>query len=585
MTDYKPIINDYEFNDDTPKKLEEDNFYADWPVVYIINNDKEMYIGETYHSAERMRQHLKKQERRRLKDLHVIESSSFTKSATLDIESSLIELCKINNKRKLQNANDGIVNHHFANKDQFRKDSKFFYSLWKQLSDRDLVNGDIENIINSDLFKYSPYKSLNAEQCTARDYILQDIEDALRNNDNKSIFVNGSAGTGKTILAIYIMKLLVSKEELLLDSEDEKYVYPFIETINNIKRMKPNLRVGYVVSMVSLRNTIKKVFKDIDGLNSNLVIKPADVLRNDYDILIVDEAHRLMKRKNLTGYGEFDKNNKKLGLGKEGTQLDWIIKKSQIQIMFYDSQQSIKPTDVDQSRFEELLNKKENSIHNLTSQMRCLAGADYIKYVKNILNETQDVCIDFEDKYDFRLFENINDLVNKIYDKEINEGLARIVSGYGFKWNNAAVMKKLYKSKKAPRKIDENEIKDVIVDNKAFYWNRVSDGWVLSIEKERVKEEVGCIHTIQGYDLNYCGVIFGPEIVYRNNHIEIIKDNYYDSKGKSGINDAELKQYILNIYSVLLTRGIKGTYVYVCDEQLRNYMKKFFIEKYFDSAD
>lgn len=202
MTNYKPEIKDYVFNDDTPKRLEENNFYIDWPVVYIINDDDEMYIGETYHSAERMKQHLKNPERRKLKELHVIESLSFTKSATLDIESSLIELCKINNKRKLQNANDGIVNHHFANKDQFRKDSKFFYSLWKQLSDKDLVTGDIEKILNSDLFKYSPYKSLNAEQCTTRDYILEDIKDALTNNVNKSIFVNGSAGTGKTILAI-----------------------------------------------------------------------------------------------------------------------------------------------------------------------------------------------------------------------------------------------------------------------------------------------------------------------------------------------------------------------------------------------
>lgn len=575
MIDYKANIKDFDFNDDTPKKLEEDNFYADWPVVYILNNDKEMYIGETYHSAERMRQHLKKEERRKLDKLHVIESSSFTKSATLDIESSLIELCKINNKRKLQNANDGIVNHHFANKDQFRKDSKFFYNLWKQLDARKLVTGDIENIINSDLFKYSPFKSLNSEQSTARDYILEDIENALKNNKDMSIFVDGSAGTGKTILAIYIMKLLVTNEKLILDNEDDKYVHPFVITLNNIKKLNPNLKVAYVVSMTSLRKTLKKVFKGVKGLSSKMVIKPSEVFKDDYDILIVDEAHRLMKRKNITGYGEFDKNNKKLGLGKEGTQLDWITNRSKIQIMFYDSDQSIKPTDVDQVRFEELQNKVGNSRHTLSSQMRCMAGSDYIKYVKNILNCSQDKYIDFKDKYDFRLFDDINAFTNAIYEKEMSEGLSRIVAGYGFKWNNAKITKKLYKASKPPKEISPEEVRDVAVDGKAFYWNRVSDGWVLSIDKQRVKEEVGCIHTIQGYDLNYCGVIFGPEIVYRNNHIEIIKSKYYDAKGKADTNDAELKNYILNIYSVLLTRGINGTYVYVCDKQLREYLRKF----------
>lgn len=575
MTDYNLVVNDYDFNDETPSKIEKDNFYSDWPVVYIINNESQMYIGETYHSAERMRQHLKNKDRRKLNKLHLIESSLFTKSATLDIESSLIELCKFYSKRTLQNGNDGIVNHHFANKDLFRKDSKFFYALWRKLIDRGLVVGEIEDIINSDLFKYSPYKSLNAEQCTTRDYILQDIEEALTHSKNKTIFVNGTAGTGKTILAIYIMRLLVTNEELLLDSEDDKYVYPFIETLNAIKKVKPNLKVGYVVSMTSLRNTLKGVFKKIKGLNSSMVIKPADVFKNDYDVLIVDEAHRLMKRKNITGYGEFDKNNKKLGLGNDGTQLDWILSKSKIQILFYDSEQSIKPTDVDQKKFEELLNSNNSSNHILSSQMRCLAGSDYIKYVKNILNETQNSYIDFKDKYDFRLFSDIDTFTNAIYEKEISEGLSRIVSGYGYKWNNAKVMKALYKSRKAPKQIDSREIRDVVAGNRKFYWNRVSDGWVLSIDKQMVKEEVGCIHTIQGYDLNYCGVIFGPEISYKDNHIVINRNKYHDSKGKAGTNDVELKQYILNIYSVLLTRGIKGTYVYVCDDALRQYLMKY----------
>ena len=559
MTNSK-LIRDYEFNDDTPTKLVEDNFYCGWPVVYLINSDSELYIGETYHSAERMKQHLKNQDRRRLNELHIIGSSDFTKSATLDIESSLIELCKLENIRELQNDNDGLVYHHYANKDHFRKDSKFFANIWNELKNRGIVQGNIENLLNSDLFKYSPYKLLNNEQRTVRDYILEDIDNTLKNNEKKSIFVKGSAGTGKTILAIYLMKLLVTEGTYLIDNEDgESVTFPFITNINSIKANRPNLKVAYVVAMSSLRKTLKDVFKSIKGLSPSMVISPNEVAKNKYDVLIVDEAHRLMKRKNITQYGDFDKCNRILGLDNNGTQLDWILMNSDVQVLFYDSSQSIKPTDVDEERFNELVEKAGKSVHTLTSQMRCLAGMDYIQYVKDILNCEADAKLDFSNKYDFVLFDDINDFYNEIYKHESQDKLSRIVAGYGFEWVSK----------------NNKNVTDINIGNKHFFWNKKSQGWPLSIEGKQVVNEVGCIHTIQGYDLNYCGVIFGPEIVYRNGKIEIVKENYFDIKGKAGINEEELKDYIINIYSVLLTRGIKGTYVYVCDDDLREYLKKY----------
>lgn len=559
MTNSK-LIRDYDFNDNTPTELIEDNFYCGWPVVYVINNDKEMYIGETYHSADRMKQHLKNSSRRRLNKLHIIGSSNFTKSATLDIESSLIELCKLENKRELQNENDGLVYHHYANKDYFRKDSEFFTNLWNELKARGLVQGNIENLLNSDLFKYSPYKLLNEEQRTYRDYILDDIDSSLKNNHKKSIFVNGAAGTGKTILAIYLMKLLVTNGTYLIDNEDgESISFPFVDSINSIKQSRPNLKVAYVVAMSSLRSTLKKVFRSVKGLSADMVISPNEVAKNKYDILIVDEAHRLMQRKNITQYGDFDNCNRLLGLDKNGTQLDWILMNSDIQILFYDSTQSIKPTDVDSKRFDELIESAGKSVHTLTSQMRCLAGINYVDYVKDILSCKATQKLDFSDKYDFKLFDSINDFCDAVYTHEKKEKLSRIVAGYGFKWVSK----------------DSENLFDINIGSKHFYWNRKTQGWPLSIEDRQVIEEVGCIHTIQGYDLNYCGVIFGPEIVYRNNKIEIVKDNYYDIKGKSSATDEQLKEYIINIYSVLLTRGIKGTYVYVCDDGLREYLKKY----------
>lgn len=559
MTSSK-LMKDFSFNDNTPQDLIEENFYNGWPIVYVLNNDKEMYIGETYHAVERMKQHLKNNDRRKLKDLHIIGNDNFTKSATLDIESSLIELCKLENKRELQNSNDGLVYHHYANKEYFRKDSPFFASIWNELKKRGLVETDIETLLNSDLFKYSPYKQLNAEQKTTRDYILEDISKSLEENNKKLIFVNGSAGTGKTILAVYLMKLLVTDGDYLTDfEEDTSDTLYFLDNLRKIKKSKPDLKVAYVVAMSSLRKTLKKVFSNIKGLNAKMVISPNEVAKNKYDILIVDEAHRLMKRKNLAQYGDFDKCNRLLNLGNDGTQLDWVLMNSDIQILFYDFEQSIKPTDVDKDRFTKLIKEAGHSVHNLTSQMRCLAGYDYIEYIKDILNCNVTKKLDFSNKYDFRIFDSIDDFCDVIYEHEKNEQLSRIVAGYGFEWVSK----------------DNKDMPDINIGNRHLFWNRTREGWPLSIKGKEVINEVGCIHTIQGYDLNYCGVIFGPEIVYRNNKIEIVNENYFDTNGKNGTNDEELKNYILNIYSVLLTRGIKGTYVYVCDDALRDYLNDY----------
>lgn len=89
--------------------------------------------------------------------------------------------------------------------------------------------------------------------------------------------------------------------------------------------------------------------------------------------------------------------------------------------------------------------------------------------------------------------------------------------------------------------------------------------------------EVGCIHTVQGYDLNYVGVIIGPELYYDKNakKFGINKEKYFDINGRNGIVDPdELERYIVNIYKTLLTRGIKGTYIYIVDKNFRQYFKE-----------
>ena len=572
MTNYKPIIKDFPFNKETPENIAKDGFYVDWPVVYLINNDDSIYIGETYHSPTRMKQHLANPEKKDLKELHIIASDDFTKSSTLDIESSLIDLFyadkEVNhNKYNPLNKNAGLVNHNYHDKNEFRQDSNFFLAMWNELQKRGLVKGNAIDLKNSDLFKYSPYKALNAEQCVVRDGLLEDIKNNLSNNESHHYFVDGSAGTGKTILALYLLRLLTYSDpkSLLIDYDDDlgSVIPEYVQNLIKIKQLKPDLKVGYVVAMESLRRTLKNVCKSIDGLKANMIIGPGEVINEKYDVLIVDEAHRLKQRINLDSpfaYKAYDDNNKKLGLDADGNQLDWVISSSQIQIFFYDSEQSIKPTDISEEKFRSLMNAHGQPDYELSSQMRCLAGNDYIKYVKEVLREKDPERIEFNNQYVAKLVDTFDEFLNIIKEKENRYHLSRIVAGYGYEWISKT----------------DKEKYDIVIEGHKLQWNVLDKSWPLSISGDRVTEEVGCVHTIQGYDLNYCGVIFGPEITYRNGHIVIDRSKYYDTKGKSGIDNEKLKEYILNIYAVLMTRGIHGTYIYVTDEELRNYLKKYF---------
>ena len=105
-------------------------------------------------------------------------------------------------------------------------------------------------------------------------------------------------------------------------------------------------------------------------------------------------------------------------------------------------------------------------------------------------------------------------------------------------------------------------------------WNHCTEGWVHTAE---AIDEVGCIHSIQGYDLNYAFVILGKDIGYDKAAEKIIvrPECYFDKNGKRTANYEELLEYITNVYYVLMTRGIKGTYLYVCDDELREYLSQY----------
>ena len=525
-----------------------------WPVVYIIKDDTigEAYIGESTNAINRMKNHLANEDRKKLADLLIISCDKFNKSAVLDIESNLIQYMSSDGRYKLQNGNTGLINHNYYQREQYQG---LFDNLWEHLLVEKYAKNPLSRIDNSDLFKYSPYKSLTNDQ---HDSVLE-ILGLLTKKEENTIFVEGGAGTGKTILAIYMMKLL--KTDIMdhhLDAEDETYSSE-LRMISQLKEKFPNPRVALIVPMTSLRKTLKKVFANVKGLKSSMVIGPSEVSKNEYDVLIVDEAHRLRKRKNITNFKSFDDANKLLGFDiHEGTELDWILKQSKNQIFFYDEGQSIKPSDIDQAKF--IKQKWSSSLLKLVSQHRVKGGMDYINYIDKLLHcrlEKGDKKFESE-HYEFVLYDSLTDLYADLKKKEDEFGLCRLLSGYSWEWKSA-----------------KNDVPDITIEGLNLKWNTTNEDWINS---PNAFNEVGCIHTTQGYDLNYTGIIFGKEITYNleTKQIEINASQYFDKKGKQGIeNPATLKAYILNIYKTMMLRGIRGTYVYVCDDGLREYFKEF----------
>ncbi len=277
------------FNKENFERIREYKFGRNWPVVYIAENGKEMYIGETINAYFRSKQHYENETRRKLKTLHIISDEEYNKSATLDIESWLIQYMVADGKFILQNGNKGLRNHNYFDKEKYK--AKFESIIWTKLMEIGLAQSKLVDLKNSDLFKYSPYKSLTEDQFE----IVKKIEVDLKKGQFKSYIINGKPGTGKTILAIYLIKYLKEKE-------DTKH-----------------LKIGLIVPMTGLRQTIKKVFSSINGLKSSMVIGPSDVVGEDYDLVLVDESHRLHRRKNVPNYGAFDATNRMLGLDNNGT--------------------------------------------------------------------------------------------------------------------------------------------------------------------------------------------------------------------------------------------------------------------------
>ena len=346
------------------------------------------------------------------------------------------------------------------------------------------------------------------------------------------LIVEGGPGTGKSVVAV---NLLVT-----LNAEG-------MSTIYVTKNAAPR-----DVYSVKLSGEYKKTYINNLFVGSGSFI---DVPEGSIPALVVDEAHRLNEKSGLF-------NN----LGEN--QIKEIIRAANFSVFFVDDRQRIHIKDIGSKNAIVQIAKEcgaEVYIKQLSSQFRCNGSDGYLSWLDNTLQitETANIKLSSED-YDFKIFDNPQNLFDAIANKNEVNNKSRVVAGYCWDWN----------SQKDPQAFD------IIIPEFNFKkkWNLKNQRvpWLLG---EESVNEIGCIHTCQGLEMDYVGFIVGMDLQYLDGKVvtDVTKRSVNDQsvKGyKSYLNAAPEKarqnfdEIIKNTYRTLMTRGMKGCYVYFCDKGL-----------------
>ncbi len=572
MTDFR--IETFPFSQGALPRAEEE--LRDWPVVYVLSGDNHAYVGETHNAINRMAQHLQIEERRKkLKVARVVVDETFNKSACHDLEAFLIKYLDGDDRFELMNKVAGQSNYNYYNRAAYQAAHE---EIFERLRSAGLFSSSIRDIENSDLFKFSPFKQLTDVQSAAVADIAEGILESLAAGARTTSVVEGRPGTGKTVVVITLLKLLqdiksvAEGEEILEDDIDGPYGDLFL---SGTRESLVGRRIGFVVPQKSLRKTLTKVFKRSAALREVEILTPWQVGKSEHrwDLLIVDEAHRLSQYAAQSHgtlvrdfriiterlYGSFNPNI---------TQLDWIQTQSDHQVFILDGGQSVIPADLPSNVISRVFKdaQTEGRRYRLESQLRVQAGGDYVRYIRDLISGKHPTPQRFAN-YDLRFFDDPAEMHTEVRNENDKRGLARVVAG--FAWPHV--------SKK------RREERDINIASYRVQWNVADTDWVNSPTSI---DEAGSIYTIQGYDLNIAGVIIGPDLVYRNGKIQLDGSNYFDPRGNQRNNklrgisytDSDIQKFVENIYSVLLTRGIRGTYVHVVDPALREYLRPYFTQ-------
>lgn len=400
---------------------------ANWPVVYALFNDSEVYVGESLNMRSRADQHSASASKSGLTDLRIILDDTFNKSACLDLESQLIQLFAADAKYAVRNGNRGIVDSAYFDRATYQDT---FAEIIEQLRADGYFDRPQQEILQLDTYKYSPFKSPNDDQMLfIRRFLLRLFHQDDVGHQGLNV-LEGGPGTGKTIMAVFLMKMIADikagrTEEygpFGPDPEDEREI-----DVADL-HIPPDFSMALVVPQQSLRTTLQKVFDATIGLDKRMVLTPFQVGKSEkqWDLLLVDEAHRLSRRANQPS-GPQNKQYKEITLKLFGTddlqktQADWIRHRSTNQLLMLDIHQAIRPGDLSAGTVRGLVAEASASgaADRLQTQMRVRAGDDYIRFTRRLFTPgAERLDRDQLGDYELIFFDSLSDMRQEILERE-----------------------------------------------------------------------------------------------------------------------------------------------------------------------
>lgn len=544
-----------------------------WPGKKIEYTDKKgivhsrqlynVYVGESNDVVSRTKEHYSTGEKseswqHQLKykardpQLVVIGHSHFNKSFTLDIENRLIEymMSSVGSVEISHNGRGNPQNEYYP----VEEFNEVFHQIWRGLRkiDKDLFLSEAE-IEKSALFKASPLKKLTDEQIDAKETILAKIFEALETgSENQLIFVQGDAGTGKTVLNASLFYDIRTNGEEYFGRDIDCYMM-----VNHDQQF-------------SVYNQIAKRL----GLGDNRVHKPTSFInshnpKKKVDVAFIDEGHLLLTQGKMSYRGK--------------NQLADIMDRSRVTVVMFDEYQVLTAEEYWEpdvlNYFKELSYSQRNMVA-LSKQLRMQCAPSTVKWLNEFVLHKTILPFTPDPGYDFKVFDSPEELETAITDKAISEEyrLSRLIASYDWK----------YKAGQIP---DEGGFWGVRIGNWFKPWNYETLLQLSAKERKAIKhlawaeqphtlDEVGSTFTIQGFDLAYAGVILGPSVKYRNGEVIFDPTESYNDKAtqQRTLADGTKKSYgetfIRNEIRVLMSRGTKGLYIYACDQELRKELKK-----------
>lgn len=548
---------------------------TDYPTVYIHNwkpgENYEVYVGESNDIYRRTKEHMQhsleegtwQQDARKHNEiLFVIGHDHFNKSLTLDIESKLIEyMTTVHGVNRVHNEKTNPQGDYYSHDEL----EDIFSAIWRKLRslNKDLFPSE-NKIKESAIFKASPLKKLSEEQQLVQDQIIEKVIDSYINNcDHKLIFIDGEAGTGKTVLnsSTFYELFCLNKDK---NSELYNYTKGNLKSCLIVNHDQQITVYDQITKKLGMADNGQVVYKPIQFINS---INPS----NPIDIAFVDEGHLLLTQNSQAYSGQYN-----------SIQLEEIMKRAKITVVMFDENQILNSQEFwefDTLEKYRTLAKNDNCLIRLTKQMRMQTDEQTKDWIDSFTYEGILKDIPKSSNYEIKVFDNPTDLELAIEAKASAKetSLSRLVATYDWDYNS--------QKEKGP-----NASWEVQIGQWHMPWNYELQRKMPSKEKKQIKtlawaeqnqtiKEVGSTFSIQGFDLNYVGVILGPSVTFRNGHIVFDTSKTKNSKvTQRKLSDgkmADFKEELLkHEIRVLMTRGVQGLYIYACDDELRNALLK-----------